>query len=1018
MPGEDVTQLASSLYIGDTVARREVSVGNLRRHSALLWVFDARETLRSVLTNDSPGGCPYWDDEHTESLDGTLTYKFSCAADHAAASWLEVGGYVAVTDLDGQIVLFQIRQIDEVSDDTGRYYVVDAENAALELLGNYIRPSTWAGYTAEQAMQTALAGTRWQPGQVDWLGTQTLKFDQMTTVFEALQQIRAAFGGEFAFRVELQGNRIVGRYIDLLEQRGSTTLKRFEYRKDLKGVKRTVDMSQLCTAIIGQGKSDGNGAVTTFASVEWRKANGYPVDKPLGQDWVGDDDALEQYGRDGQHIFGLYVDDQQDDPRALLEAAWQELQARKQPLVTYEMDAILLERAVKSLDGDEAYEHERVRLGDTVVVRDEEFDPPLVLTARVISLTRSYSDPTRDSVVLGQFRPAFADRTTQVLLDLQARVQTVNLTDLGGQVGSTQIGSGAVGDSHIDRTSANRLQVQTADIADAAITNAKIDSIDAGKITTGTLDASKVNVINLNASNITTGTMSADKIQGGTLTLGGNNNANGSLQIKDASGKTVVTGDKNGVTVANANFLIQENGTTSVLSNRENLVRDHSFEMVPWDKTNPGDQYSTYPVQWVDPVIGSWIGAGYWDVIDNTHQQNSPNAKVYMSVAARPLYGYTAAVLDGASVACWHQYCDLDPIAKTSGPYTISVNFAAYGATTAATNGVVELWAVDDAFNRLAKVTSATAAIDPTKKLQWVRAVSTWNGTMPANTRYLEVVLYSSVSGQKILADGVQLVAAPYPVVYKPDEELFDLLRGGPYGVMPLFGGLYVNDGITSLNRNDFGYTAFHDNVDVGNHEVYGVSCLYLGGTINVGSPRTPVYLAPPSPYAVGMDQYGNLQPINPAAINSGNIWNVFDKNSNAVLQVYVDGTKQVKINGSYTATGSKSAVVTDSQGNDLYLYTLESPEVRFEDFGEATTDANGQAVVNLDATFLETVDTSDCKYHVQITGVNGTGFSVPTRTATSFTVQGPPNATFMWRVSAWRKGYAGLRFNAAQQVQ
>ena len=55
-------------------------------------------------------------------------------------------------------------------------------------------------------------------------------------------------------------------------------------------------------------------------------------------------------------------------------------------------------------------------------------------------------------------------------------------------------------------------------IENGVIKDAMISNLNAGKITAGTLDASKVNVINLNASNIVSGTLSANLIKGGTLT--------------------------------------------------------------------------------------------------------------------------------------------------------------------------------------------------------------------------------------------------------------------------------------------------------------------------------------------------------------------------------------------------------------------------------------------------------------------------------------------------------------------
>ena len=106
-----------------------------------------------------------------------------------------------------------------------------------------------------------------------------------------------------------------------------------------------------------------------------------------------------------------------------------------------------------------------------------------------------------------------------------------------------------------------------------------IAEIDAGTITAGTLDADRISshtitvdkltgyitdttgdgwaldlangtftIGSISANDITSGTISADMISGGTLTLGGSNNTNGTLMVKDASGNTIGTWTKDGVT--------------------------------------------------------------------------------------------------------------------------------------------------------------------------------------------------------------------------------------------------------------------------------------------------------------------------------------------------------------------------------------------------------------------------------------------------------------------------------------
>ncbi|KRN88204.1 phage tail spike protein [Ligilactobacillus acidipiscis] len=79
-------------------------------------------------------------------------------------------------------------------------------------------------------------------------------------------------------------------------------------------------------------------------------------------------------------------------------------------------------------------------------------------------------------------------------------------------------------------------------IKNGVIKSAMIDTLDANKITTGTLNAANVNVVNLNASNITTGTLNANLISmratasGKSIKMDGNGisgwDANGRLRMK------------------------------------------------------------------------------------------------------------------------------------------------------------------------------------------------------------------------------------------------------------------------------------------------------------------------------------------------------------------------------------------------------------------------------------------------------------------------------------------------------
>lgn len=89
--------------------------------------------------------------------------------------------------------------------------------------------------------------------------------------------------------------------------------------------------------------------------------------------------------------------------------------------------------------------------------------------------------------------------------------------------------------------------------------------LDASLIKTGIIDANLIKAGILNADLIKAGTMSADRIKGGTLILGGENDTNGSMQVKDASGNNLVSIGKEGVKLENGTQLITEDGILSVI---------------------------------------------------------------------------------------------------------------------------------------------------------------------------------------------------------------------------------------------------------------------------------------------------------------------------------------------------------------------------------------------------------------------------------------------------------------------
>ncbi|MBT2696340.1 phage tail protein [Bacillus sp. ISL-40] len=366
----------------------------------MIFFLDRHEKVQAIFTNNgSPESCPYYDDLLKEDLDtGTSSYEFRIPSNHPNANEVVEGGFIVRKNLDGELVMFTVMRIEDAHSFTSDKYIY-AENAGLELLNDIFRPITHMSKNVNQILDIVLADTRWVRGDTEYFGVDNFYFEDYQTVLSALQYVSDRFNGELSFRVKMQNGEIVGRYVDLVPKRGTDTKKRFTYNKDISSIRRKVDMSDLVTALIGVGKADAKGLITTFKSI----SKSTPYLKPLNQDWVGDSTAQQRYGIKGKHLFGVFQYDT-TDPNTLLDKTWSALQQRKTPKISYELDVALLERLTGA-------EHEKTRLGDSLYAIDESFSPALYLDARVRYLETCFSDPSRDKCTLGNFKIAKSNIT-------------------------------------------------------------------------------------------------------------------------------------------------------------------------------------------------------------------------------------------------------------------------------------------------------------------------------------------------------------------------------------------------------------------------------------------------------------------------------------------------------------------------------------------------------------------------------------------------------------------------------
>lgn len=143
---------------------------------------------------------------------------------------------------------------------------------------------------------------------------------------------------------------------------------------------------------------------------------------------------------------------------------------------------------------------------------------------------------------LATVRSSITKKADEILLEVSQQYSTKEetKTTIEQTVKGITLSAKAVENSSHLTLSSNGIEISSADI-----------TID-GVVTFTDLSTPGKTVID--GGNITTGSLSADRIQGGTLTLGGQNNIDGSMTIKNASGTSIGTINNDGINFSSGNI--------------------------------------------------------------------------------------------------------------------------------------------------------------------------------------------------------------------------------------------------------------------------------------------------------------------------------------------------------------------------------------------------------------------------------------------------------------------------------
>lgn len=372
----------------------------------MIYLFNQTEELIDVIDEASLA-----DFTHTIELNQFDRASFEIPVDYKP-NIIKEAQFFGFQSRDRAFCLFRIS---EKSYDIG--LTIQGIDRAESDLHSFIIEDKRPGGNASDVLREILKGTGYQLGNVDGLTINGNMSFYFISVRQALVKLIESYACEFKVRYTFVENKIIGRYIDLNQRFGRKTGHQFEYGSNILNITYEESSDEVVTALIGRGKGEqstdetgeatgGYGRRIQFKDVSWSVAKGDPVDKPAGQNYVSNETARNIYGlhQNGEikHRFGVYTNEDIEDPVELLKATYKELQRLSVPIVTFKANLLDLANAIE----------QDIWIGDSVgIVRDQ---IGIAFEARIHKLIIDKLDDNRSVVELGDYQTLQAkDRSTR-----------------------------------------------------------------------------------------------------------------------------------------------------------------------------------------------------------------------------------------------------------------------------------------------------------------------------------------------------------------------------------------------------------------------------------------------------------------------------------------------------------------------------------------------------------------------------------------------------------------------------
>lgn len=349
-------------------------------------------------------------EEKTETFDFTI--------ENTRAEKLRERNRIIAQDNNGTFREFIIIHIADNFDGTTE---IECNASYLEDLktAKPIKPGKFEAHTTTQALLKTLADTGWEVSDdTEYGGNRTTSWTSHTNPFDLIYMLCTTYDMVPSFYIELGAHTVEHRYVSITKPKNLFKGKEITKGKDLTGMTRTIDLSEVKTALLAVGPEKEKGSRIETVVV--------------------DDEAQEIFGLPNRYIWDVYEPESNDENmtlKRLTTLAKTELNKRNQAAISYE---------VSSLDIHKYYNDVTVHLRDTVRVKDRDFRPPLYIEAEVIGIKYNWladeSEFTFGNVIeyeetkLREFFTRKLDEITKKLNDNISNVNTIVSDVVAGEL--------------------------------------------------------------------------------------------------------------------------------------------------------------------------------------------------------------------------------------------------------------------------------------------------------------------------------------------------------------------------------------------------------------------------------------------------------------------------------------------------------------------------------------------------------------------------------------------------------